>query len=274
MKRMQWEKPYIQQIIDSLSPHGRVLQVGFGDGYPSELLKEHPLLELVIIEKDPALFPLAQAFAQKHPTTHVIFKPWQQALEDLGSFDVIYFHDVLLKDISVMQQAQERGKHVLLQGKHALALAHDLFPDIHKNKYTLDDLETFFLTEGKKHPQELVRFLYELYENHQITHETYHDFSKKHGLSLYVAKMKQEPKPTDEGHLFLQQALAHHLKKGGRFSMFCLDPISKYEDPGFFDQIITNPDIDYHEKLIEVNVPKDCPYYQGSSALVITVHKV
>jgi hypothetical protein len=274
MKRMQWEKPYIQQIISALAPHGRVLQVGFGDGFAAQCLRENPLLEHVIIEKDSSHIAAAKEYALKHPKTQVIENNWQKVLKTLGEFDAIYFHDVLLKDISVMQHSQDLGKIVLSQGKKALDLAHELFPDLMKKKYSLEDLETFFQNEGKKHPEETVRFLFELYKHHQISHEIYHDFSKKHGLPIYVAKMKEEPKEVEEGHLFLIEAFHKHLKKGGRFTMFCLDPTSKYEDPKFFDEIITNPHVNYQEKLIDIQVPQDCPYYKGTQALVLVVEKV
>lgn len=271
---MQWEKPYIEQIITSLNPHGRVLQVGFGDGFAAQCLRNFPLFEHVIIEKDPSHMQAAKEFAAKHPKTQVIEDSWQKALATCGEFDVIYFHDVLLKDISVMQQSQEKGKHALHQGKHALELANKLFPDLRSKKYTMADLEKFYHEEGKKHPEGLVKFLFELYHHQQITHEIYHDFSKKHGLDLYVAPMKEEPKEREEGHVFLEEALKKHLKHGGRFSMFCLEPTSKYEDPKFFEEIITNPHLHYEEKLIDVKVPQDCPYYKGSQALVVVVHKV
>lgn len=274
MKRMQWEKPYIEEIILALAPHGRVLQVGFGDGFAAQCLKQHPLFEHVIIEKDPDHVAAANEFASKHPNTKVIAENWQKVLSSLGEFDAIYYHDVLLKDISVLQHSQDQGKLVLNQGKKALELANELFPDLKKTKYSMADLETFFLEEGKKHPEETTRFLSELYQQHQITHEIYHDFSKKHGLPLYVAKMKAEPKEIEEGHVFLIEALDKHLKKGGRFTMFCLDPTSKYEDPQFFDEIVTNPNVHYQEKLIDIKVPQECPYYKGAKGLVLVVEKV
>lgn len=274
MKRMQWEKPYIKELITAIAPHGRVLQVGFGDGFASECLREHPLVEHVIIEKDLAHVALANGFAAKHPKTHVIDQPWQKALASCGSFDVIYFHDALLKDVSVLKHSQEQGKLVLNQGKKALAFAHEAFPDLKKKKYSTQDLEEFYHNIGRKYPEDTGRFLAELYHDHQISHEMYHDFSKKHHIPLYVAPMKAEPKEIEEGFVFLQEALKHAMKPGSRFTMFCLDPTSRYEDPEFFDAIITNPHINYKESYIDVQVPSECNYYNGHQALIMVVEKV
>ena len=63
------------------------------------------------------------------------------------------------------------------------------------------------------------------------------------------------------------------MRKGSRFSCFCNNPSSKFEDAQFFEHIIMNVNVDYHEKLIPVEVPKECEYYPFNEALVMTVEK-
>ncbi len=73
---------------------------------------------------------------------------------------------------------------------------------------------------------------------------------------------------------FLSCALKKHMRKGSRFSCFLEDPTSKFEDKKFFDHIITNPYLDYVENWIDIQVPENCKYYKGNTALVITITKM
>lgn len=274
MKRMEWEKPYIKEIITSLNPKGRVLEIGFNMGYGATCIREFPVLEHVIIEKDPSFAQKAREFALKHPGTKVIEGNWEQEIGKLGHFDTIFFNEIQMKDLGVMREAHHSGSLAVNKGKETLAFVENMFPDLKKRKYSAKDLEEFYEDEGKNHPEHLSQFLFELYENHQITHELYHDFSKKHHLKLHIPQKKGAPKVVDPAVEFLQEALKKHMVKGARFSMFCTESLSKYEDPLFFDAVITNPNIEFSERLIDLKVPSECPYYKDHQGLVVLVEKV
>ncbi len=73
---------------------------------------------------------------------------------------------------------------------------------------------------------------------------------------------------------FLGECLASHMRTGSRFSCFLSSPVSKFEDEKFFNEIITNPYLDFHEEEIVLEVPPQCDYFSGSKALVITITKM
>ena len=66
---------------------------------------------------------------------------------------------------------------------------------------------------------------------------------------------------------FLEKCLSNHMRKGSRFSCFLSDSTSKYDDKIWFENIISNPFLDYEDRRISLDVPK--PH----EALMITITK-
>ena len=133
---------------------------------------------------------------------------------------------------------------------------------------TFDD---FYEKVGKFNLKELPLFLSKLKEKKHISEQQYKNTMKKYGIGEEIKKdksadFKQDPSPM---LLFLDECLEKHMRKGSRFSCFLTDTISKYEDSLFFDRIITNTNVDYREKSINVQVP-NCKLEE---ALIITVEK-
>ena len=53
--RMEWEKPYMEALIDALRPRGNVLEVGFDQGYSSAYIQTFNPQSHTIIEADDKL---------------------------------------------------------------------------------------------------------------------------------------------------------------------------------------------------------------------------
>ncbi|MCH9631304.1 MAG: hypothetical protein S4CHLAM37_13260 [Chlamydiia bacterium] len=91
---------------------------------------------------------------------------------------------------------------------------------------------------------------------------------------------RENSAPFDESHRsdrlfeFLKMCLDTHMRKGSRFSCYLDRPNSKYDDEMFFNHVITNPELDYKEHVIDVDVPDNCEYYPYKEALVIIITKM
>jgi guanidinoacetate N-methyltransferase len=91
---MEWEKPYMEALVDNLSPFGDVLEVGFGLGYSANRIQTFPINSYTVIENDPEVVERALEWAAKQQCDiRVVEGPWQETLKYLGTFDSIFFDD-------------------------------------------------------------------------------------------------------------------------------------------------------------------------------------
>jgi hypothetical protein len=97
---------------------------------------------------------------------------------------------------------------------------------------------------------------------------------QKHGVEEIDASVLLPPLVPDRTMEFLHLCLKHHMRRGSRFSAFSGSPLSKYEHPAFFEEIILNPNLEYREFTIPIDVSKTCRYYKHSDALVMVVEKM
>ena len=92
---MQWEKPYMDAIIENLSPSGDVLEIGFGLGYSANKIQSFDIKSHTIIENDPTVFEILKKWSlkQKHKV-NIIFGDWQEIVPNLKQkYDSIFFDD-------------------------------------------------------------------------------------------------------------------------------------------------------------------------------------
>ncbi|HSX03434.1 MAG TPA: hypothetical protein VLG76_01760, partial [Rhabdochlamydiaceae bacterium] len=163
---------------------------------------------------------------------------------------------------------------VLQRGKEVLAMVEKELPQLKTIRYSDHDLDEFYQAVGRFQPEEMPRFLSELKANGQIQNEQYERMIEKYHIQRETPKINVlVERRVDHSFAFLEACLKKHMQKGSRFSCFSNDPTSKYENPQFFEQIITNSDLDYQEKLIPVTVPETCEYYKHKEALVILIEK-
>lgn len=272
---MEWEKPYLEALIDALHPSGRVLEVGFGLGFSSERIQFYHPTEHIIIEHRPEDVAKAQRFAKKHPHVTVIQDTWQNALPKLGVFDAIFFNDFEPDREVEIQQIRQMGGLIASKEKEMNNLVAEKIPHLTTIRYSDQDIEDFYEQVGKNHPQDLARFLFTLKSNKQISEEQYQKMLKKYKLEkneiANVPTQAPAKQQFDQTFPFFEACAKKHMHKGSRFSSFSMNPLSKFENPQFFDHVITSPDFDYHEETISVSVPESCPYYKSSEALVMVI---
>ena len=288
---MEWEKPYMQACIDALRPFGDVLEVGFGLGYSAEQIQSYEPKSHTIVEYHPVIAAHAREWAKKYPNVTIIEDTWQRALPNLGVFDCIFFDDYPLQseqDLGKMQKESNHSELLLKKGQQLLAEVEKTLPFLTQIKYSDEDLESL-LKEKPLENQEVVRqfarFLKELCTREQISIEQLQTCLKKlveekkiseEEIDLLLnAKESAKPaqRPNERLFTFLNPCLASHMRKGSRFSCFLSSAESKYQDDQFVNEIIANPNLDFHEEEIAIEVAPNCTYFNGNKALVITITK-
>ena len=91
---MEWEKPYMEALVEELQPKGNVLEIGFGVGYSATAIQKHNINTHTIIEYDKNVLEKAYEWSKKQK--HKVFLiegTWQEKLKLLGYFDSFFFDD-------------------------------------------------------------------------------------------------------------------------------------------------------------------------------------
>jgi protein-L-isoaspartate O-methyltransferase len=294
---MEWEKPYMEACIDELKPSGDVLEIGFGCGYSARRIQAFKPKSHTIIEFHPLVAERAREWAKTQRNVTIVEQTWQNALGSLGVFDAIFFDDYPLQseaELNKLDQEKGSASLVLKAGKKKMEELEKSLPILKELKYSDRDIDEFFSLfekEGSAEPQVFVRFFHELKEKESITLEQLERVlvrlkEKKLVSDRDIDQFLSEKKESSERcsqtmrscgdrlFEFLERCLNKHMRVGSRFSCFLSDPTSKFEDEKFFNLVITNPLLEYHEHRISIEVPPNCDYYKGDSALVITITKL
>jgi len=90
---MEWEKPYMEAIIDEIKPTGHVLEIGFGCAYSATRIQHYKPKSHTIIECDPVVIERARLWAKDYENIILIENTWQKSLHTVGEFDFIFFDD-------------------------------------------------------------------------------------------------------------------------------------------------------------------------------------
>lgn len=280
---MAWEKPYMEACIDALKPSGDVLEIGFGCGYSATHIQRYQPKSHTIIEYHPVVFEKAKQWASSYPNVHLVHDTWQNALDNLGVFDEIFFDDYPLQSEAEMQKMESESQEsqpILASGKRLLEDVEENLPFLKTIRYSDQDLEEFVREieqQPRLEPKFYFRFITDLEKQQQISPK-----QKQFLIEKLAAKklIELEDMPVnvevrgDRLFEFLEMCLDKHMRKGSRFSCYLSDPTSKFEDQKFLSKIILNPHLDYSEKVIPIKVPAHCGYYKQDTALVITVTKL
>lgn len=233
---MEWEKIYVNALMQSLHPFGDLLQVGFRSSLVADEIHKYRPRNHVLIESRALQMVHAKQWAQKHGAVFEEME-WVQVLPRLGVFDTIFFDASLGSEIEktdpLIQEVEGR------------------IPHLTKMRYADSDLESFCEKSAKEVPESVYRFLQELEQNGQISKEQREKMIKKFHLTGGDVKPVQK-KQVDQIFAFLKECFVHHMRKGSRFSCFLDDSTSKYEDRKFFEEIISNPWIEYREQVLSI----------------------
>lgn len=268
---LEWKKTYTEAIIKALNPTGSVLEVGFGTGTAAELIEAHHPKSHTIILSNPQMVNDANAWAKKYPHTKIIQGDPKSALDDLGSFDAIFYNDFPLDhEMSIMNFLfPEENVEAVDKVKDLLAFLEEQIPQL-KMQFSDQDVEDFYQKIGQFNSKELPKFFKKLQNNGNISEQQFNNAAKKYHFAEIeeMAKKTQAQSPKDNMLLFLQECLQKHLNKGGQFSSFLNHQTSKYEDSQFYDEIITNPNVNYKEILLPIKLSD-----KEREALVMIVEK-
>jgi len=126
---MEWEKPYMESIIDEVSPKGDVLEIGFGCGYSATRIQSYSPASHTIIECDPYVIERAKIWAQEYKNITIIENTWQKSLHTTGKFDFIFFDDY---PIEALERTQENVFRNSIQDGR-LYMFIDICIDLHMN---------------------------------------------------------------------------------------------------------------------------------------------
>ncbi|NDD58662.1 MAG: class I SAM-dependent methyltransferase [Chlamydiae bacterium] len=283
---MAWEKPYMEACIDALQPFGDVLEIGFGCGYSASHIQTYFPKSHTIIEFHPEVIKKANDWASHYPSVHLVEDTWQNALSSLGVFDAIFFDDYPLESEETLfrwKQEQESSASILQQGDLLLRKIHEMIPSLSGIKYAEEEVWAFLWQLQKKDPKEILFFINGLVSAEHIKATERSRLIERLFKAGFltnedVLNSKDVPpytfnKKGDRLFMFLEKCLSSHMRRGSRFSCYLNNPTSKYQDKFWFEKIITNPFLDYEERIIHVEVPEHCDYYPHQEALVITITK-
>jgi len=254
---LDWDKAYIGAMIDELKPNGDVLEIGFGNGEAAEHIQSLPIKSHTIIESNPDLLKKAIEWQKKYPKVKIIENTWEVALPKLGQFNTIFFNNHFLTN-------QDDVLNYLFSNEIATAsnTAKELMNEIEKRmsevtaQYSDKEIEAFYQKVGQFNKHEMPAFFHKLMDNGNISEEQYKSILKKHSLNPESGKNKVSTKRKVANEMFtcLQECLKNHMQKGSRFSAYLYDHTSKYSDTRFFDQVITDPNLDYAEKTVAIKI--------------------
>ena len=241
-----WEKAYRKALIDELRPFGDVLQVGYGSGYCAELIQQfHPVTH-VIVEANPSVLEEARKWAKGRSNVKLLEEFWENILPSLGIFDAIFFDECFLGS---EKRKIKKGSEILEKGDEVLREIEALLPQITKMRYPDLELDAFCKTASVGSKAHLFRFLHELEENGQITSDQREKMVHKYKLKGEKGE-KSRVVQSFKTFAFLEDCIENHMRKGSRFTCYFSQPVSKFEDPLFFEKIVTNPNLEYTERVV------------------------
>ena len=91
---MEWERSYMDALVQRLNPFGDVLEIGFGLGYSATAIQKYNIKSHTIIEFDSEVLKKLRVWAsrQKHQVI-IINGAWQERLPQITKRFDIFFHD-------------------------------------------------------------------------------------------------------------------------------------------------------------------------------------
>lgn len=96
---MEWEKPYMEALVERLDPSGDVLEVGFGLGYSADAIQKYNIKSHTIIESNPVVLEKLHKWAKHQKNqVNIVEGTWQNRLRDLTKFDSVFFDDSPTKE--------------------------------------------------------------------------------------------------------------------------------------------------------------------------------
>lgn len=103
-----WQIPMMRVMADiATRDHGDVLEIGFGRGVSAEFIQELGVKSHTIIECNDSVVERFHRWREKQLSQDIrlVHARWQDALEQLSTYDGIFFHTYPLNEAEYMEQA-------------------------------------------------------------------------------------------------------------------------------------------------------------------------
>lgn len=268
----EWKKRYTEAIIEELAPTGDVLEVGFGIGHAARKIQTYHPKSHTILERDPIVAQEAKHWAAKRSKVYVVEGDWSEVLHKLGKYDTIFYNGYpIVNQVEMLKrQSKEQAASTANKAKQLLQSIDDQLSKLSVS-FSDEQIDDFYQTIGKVQAHELPKFFTTLKKYGYITDKQF-----KRAMDKYAAKQLKEEalvQPPGENQRlidFVHECLLRHTRKGSRISSYLISPVSLYEDAAFFDSVITNPNLDYQEKAITIEVA-GCDFKE---AMLISMHRL
>jgi hypothetical protein len=256
-----WRRQYIQNIIDELNPTGNILQVGFDSEETAQYIQDKSPTNLTIIEVNKQRVTKAKKWAKSQSNVNIVEGPWQEVLSSLGVFDSIFFNPYPVYDeVEVAHRTPSKEAASAAEQTNKLVdSCEETLSSISIN-YSDNDIDSFYNTVGKHKAEELPKLLLSLRNYGFISSEQYDNSVKKYNINLVEESNK---KVASEELQFIIQCISKNMHNASSISCYIRDNISRYDDPLFFEGIITNTQVTYKEKVVPVKV-KNNPFVNAT----------
>lgn len=283
---MEWEKPYIEACIEALNPIGTVLEIGFGLGYSSKKIQQFHPKSHTIIESDPVIAEKARKWAKDFNNVQILEGKWQDLLPTLGKFNAIFFDDYIPYNQTEIDSAMQNNTKFQNITEEAETVRDELATVLNSYKgfkFSDEQLEQFkhhLLARSSISREQVANFLETLKKQGNITEKQKTNFfnhlTKEHPLSEgHESSALNEINIKQLGSNFIDFAEACiklHMEKEATLSGYAGNPTIAAKN-AFQEKILSRKDVNYTEKAMKVEVPKNCLYFKGNTALIIVLKK-
>lgn len=103
-----WQIPMMDAMADiAAKQHGDVLEIGFGRGVSAKIIQERGVRSHTIIECNDSVVERFHRWREKYPSQDIrlVHARWQDAMDELSTYDGIFFHTYPLNETEYMEQA-------------------------------------------------------------------------------------------------------------------------------------------------------------------------
>lgn len=148
-----WQIPLMQAMVDqSIRKADDVLEVGFGRGVSADMIQEKDVYSHTIIECNPHVIARLNKWkaSREGKNIFVIGGLWQDAIDNLGQYDSIFFHTYPLNQEEYLKYVQ--GKSTFAEHFFQQAARH-LKPN-GRFSYMTNEIDSL----SRNHQRELLKF--------------------------------------------------------------------------------------------------------------------
>ena len=103
-----WQLPMMRVMADiATRQHGDVLEIGFGRGVSAEFIQQRDVRSHTIVECNDSVVGRYERWREQHAAQDIrlVHARWQDAVDQLSSYDAIFFHTYPMNEAEYLEQA-------------------------------------------------------------------------------------------------------------------------------------------------------------------------